>query len=786
MKILIIDNFDSFTFNLVDYFKRLECEVVVYRNTIDPSKIDAEVPDLIVFSPGPSVPKNAGNIMKIIDLYHKKYPMFGVCLGHQALIEYFGGELKFVAPVHGKSSAISHDGQTIFENIPNRFMAGRYHSLAAKRVPDCFTVSALHDDIVMAIRHKELPIEGVQFHPESVLTMKGEQGIKMIQNVLEHLVITQKKSASSLISFLKASIEGRLSITEQEEFLRSKKEVSAQELADVVDYLQGKMSMQVELPNAIDVCGTGGSVLLRINTSTIAAFVLSSLGVGVAKHGNRAASGRVGSFDVLEALGIGFQENAREIEHMYKKTKLAFLFARTFHPVMKHFAEVRQKIGAPTFFNILGPLLSPAHVQRQVIGTAFRDKMHLIAEAARLLGKERIAVVCGEDGLDEVTLTGTTHVVELKNGKIEKYSLRPEDFGVQPAKFSEIEGGTLSENKEIAERILSGKSKTRHTDLILMNCALALRIAGIEEDVKRGFVLAKSALAAGKAHASLEQARMYSNIPSILLEIVQNKMGEVEERKMQTPLANFKQNLSCSDRSFKRSLRSAVEHAGPDSGLVRVISEIKRASPSAGTLRDAENFSPLAIAQQYEAAKVAAISVLTDTKYFGGRLEDLTQVSAATQRTPLLCKDFIIDEYQIYEARTYGADAILLIAAILTEDQIKRFIAIARELKMDALCEVHTEEEVLKVLAAGAEIIGINNRDLHTFEIDLQTTHDLAPLIPKSKIIVSESGFVSGEDVAQLPPNVNAILVGTSLMRAQNIPEKLDELMNAKSLSSTF
>lgn len=183
-KILMIDNFDSFTFNLVDYFRQLGAEIVVYRNDVDPGIVDEVKPDLIVFSPGPSVPREAGNMMKIIDLYHEKYPMFGVCLGHEAFVEYFGGNLKHVAPVHGQASPVEHDGETIFEELPQEFLAGRYHSLVADKVPDCFEISARFGDIVMGIRHKTLPIEGVQFHPESVLTMKNGNGLKLISNLI--------------------------------------------------------------------------------------------------------------------------------------------------------------------------------------------------------------------------------------------------------------------------------------------------------------------------------------------------------------------------------------------------------------------------------------------------------------------------------------------------------------------------------------------------------------------------------------------------------------------------
>lgn len=183
-KILLIDNFDSFTFNLVDYFKRLDCNVKVYRNDINPKKVKEIDPDLIVISPGPSVPKKAGNLMKIIDMAHEKYPIFGVCLGHEALIEYFGGSLKFTKPVHGKSSRIKHNGKGIFKGLEQNFQGGRYHSLVGNKIPKCFKITAKSEGLVMAIKHKTLPIESVQFHPESVLTMKNDSGLKLIKNLI--------------------------------------------------------------------------------------------------------------------------------------------------------------------------------------------------------------------------------------------------------------------------------------------------------------------------------------------------------------------------------------------------------------------------------------------------------------------------------------------------------------------------------------------------------------------------------------------------------------------------
>ncbi|QQS59838.1 aminodeoxychorismate/anthranilate synthase component II [Candidatus Peregrinibacteria bacterium] len=186
--ILLIDNFDSFTFNLVDFFETAGGNITIFRNDVAVENIRPEKYDLLIISPGPSVPKNAGNLMKIIEKSLEKVPIFGVCLGHEALAEVFGGSLKFVLPVHGRSTAIHHDEKTIFENIPQDFSGGRYHSLAVDAMPKDFEISATtKDGIIMAMRHKTLPIESVQFHPESVLTMKKDSGMNIVRNVMRIL-----------------------------------------------------------------------------------------------------------------------------------------------------------------------------------------------------------------------------------------------------------------------------------------------------------------------------------------------------------------------------------------------------------------------------------------------------------------------------------------------------------------------------------------------------------------------------------------------------------------------
>lgn len=188
LNVLFIDNFDSFTYNLVDEFAKRNCNVFVYRNNVSVSELEKIVLEkkigLIVVSPGPSTPKDAGNSMKIIEFFAGKIPVFGVCLGLQCMVEVFGGKVgKCSETLHGKNSLILHDNKTVFFGMENPFNAGRYHSLCGLKIPNCLEVSAKTESgIVMALRHKKFFVEGVQFHPESILTPEGG---KIIENLIE-------------------------------------------------------------------------------------------------------------------------------------------------------------------------------------------------------------------------------------------------------------------------------------------------------------------------------------------------------------------------------------------------------------------------------------------------------------------------------------------------------------------------------------------------------------------------------------------------------------------------
>jgi len=249
---------------------------------------------------------------------------------------------------------------------------------------------------------------------------------------------------------------------------------------------------------------------------------------------------------------------------------------------------------------------------------------------------------------------------------------------------------------------------------------------------------------------------------TILSQILASKRVEVEGRRAQMPLQELQARLP--DLPPTRRFLDALHHTP---NPIALIAEVKRASPSKGVIR--AEFDPLTLAQRYAEAGADALSILTDEPYFGGRLEYLARIRSHVP-LPLLRKDFIVDTYQIYESRVMGADAILLIVAAVESDAtLREWRELAESLGLDALVEVHTEAELERALRTGATLIGINNRNLHTFETRLQTTFDLLPRVPPDRVVVSESGIETAEQVRALhQAGVQAMLVGETLMRAED------------------
>ena len=257
----------------------------------------------------------------------------------------------------------------------------------------------------------------------------------------------------------------------------------------------------------------------------------------------------------------------------------------------------------------------------------------------------------------------------------------------------------------------------------------------------------------------------------ILEQIVKDNLEELESRKRTLPLVELRKMAL--EQSPPLDFASALRGEG-----IKLIAEVKKASPSRGVIRF--NFDPVEIAQTYATNGASAISVLTEARYFQGSLNYLKEIREALRdkKLPLLRKDFLWDPYQVYESRAYGADSLLLIVAILSPEKLEELLGLSHELGMNCLVEVHNEAELKIALSSQAGIIGINNRDLSTFNVDLATTERLRPLIPPDRIVVSESGIKDRDDMEKLKQwGVDAALIGESLVSADNIAAKMRELL---------
>ena len=325
----------------------------------------------------------------------------------------------------------------------------------------------------------------------------------MYKAVIKKL-LEKKDLETTEIDFLFTSLmENKLEQTQAAALLTAlaAKGFSALELSGAAKNLMS-FAKKFSFPDAIDNCGTGGSGLLRFNVSTTAAFVLAAGGVRVAKHGNRGMGGRVGSFDILESLGVPFALDLEQTKKTLEENNLVFLFAPSFHPAMRHVGPIRKELGFKTIFNVLGPLLNPAQVDNQIIGVSNPEDMEKMAEALISLGRKKFMLFFG-DGLDEITLTGETKVIEYQGDEAVKYTLKPEDFGLEKVNFDKIAGGGLEENTEKLEKILKGKDISPLSDMVAINAGAGFYLMGIAEDILAGFSRAKEIIRSGEAWQKL-------------------------------------------------------------------------------------------------------------------------------------------------------------------------------------------------------------------------------------------------------------------------------------------
>lgn len=536
--ILFIDNVDSFTYNLVDQLRNSKHCVTVYRNTIPADVIIEKLSQMqnpiLMLSPGPGTPSEAGCMPELLKRLKGQLPIIGICLGHQAIVESYGGSIVPAGDIlHGKASLIEHDEQAMFRGLPNPLPVARYHSLKGENIPNTLTINALCNNIVMAVRNDHDRVYGFQFHPESILTT---QGVKLLEQTIEWaLNPPQPKSQSkpeAIIDKQEYNIQPIINklylgqtLTQDESkilfnlIIQGKIEPTVLATAVISMKVRGERpdeiagAAQALLENAdsfdipdyefTDIVGTGGDGTNSINISTASAFVAAALGYKVAKHGNRGVSSKSGSSDVLSALGIKLNMPAEASRKALDELGVCFLFAQQYHSGFRHAAPVRQLLKTRTIFNVLGPLINPSRPKRILLGVYHPDLIKPIAETLKMLGYTHAYVVHGS-GMDEVAIHGETQVAEVRNGEIRYFTLMPQDFGLKQYTLKDIEGGTPEMNRDMLIAILQGHGKPAHEAAIAANVAMLMSLFG-QSDLKQNAQQAIDMMHSGKAYTLLQQ-----------------------------------------------------------------------------------------------------------------------------------------------------------------------------------------------------------------------------------------------------------------------------------------
>jgi anthranilate phosphoribosyltransferase len=284
------------------------------------------------------------------------------------------------------------------------------------------------------------------------------------------------------------------------------KGTTVEELVGAATVMRDK-SVPVECPGecvVLDTCGTGGDVRGTFNISTAAAIVVAGAGVKVVKHGNRSASSKSGSADVLERLGLTLEQTARQLTRCLAEANICFAFARSHHPAMKFVAPARTSLGIPTIFNLLGPLTNPARARHQLLGVFAPELTDRLATVLRELKSERAWVVHADDGLDELSTLGTTRVSELKDGDVHTWHLDPKELGIPYARLSDLQVGGVEESAEVISRVLIGEQGAPR-DITVLNAAAALVVAGAAQDLRDALGRAEDAIDTGAANRTLEK-----------------------------------------------------------------------------------------------------------------------------------------------------------------------------------------------------------------------------------------------------------------------------------------
>mgnify|MGYP003559530164 CR=1 FL=1 len=293
--------------------------------------------------------------------------------------------------------------------------------------------------------------------------------------------------------------------------LRMKGE-TLEELVGFASVLRDKAeTISPKVGNYVDLVGTGGDCTYTFNISTTSAFAVAAAGLPVAKHGNRSISSKSGAGDVLEELGVNIMAEPATVERCVNEAGIGFMFAQLFNKSMKYVGQARKEMGVRTVFNILGPLANPSRAKNMVVGVYSPMLTEVVAKAMARLGVLRAFVVSGRDNMDEITLTGTTTISEIKDGEVKTFQFTPEEVGLKTCSLEELRGGDGKENAKITKAILSGEEKGPKRDIVLLNAGATLYVGGIAKDMKEGIELAAEVIDSGKAKAVLDKLVEESN-----------------------------------------------------------------------------------------------------------------------------------------------------------------------------------------------------------------------------------------------------------------------------------
>lgn len=328
------------------------------------------------------------------------------------------------------------------------------------------------------------------------------------QHALQQIVANQEILHDDMVALMRQIMQGEVSpvlIAAIITGLRMKKETVGEiaAAAQVMRELAAKVDVAEDV-HLVDTCGTGGDSLHTFNISTTSAFVVAAAGGRVAKHGGRSVSSKSGSADVLEALGVNLNQTPQQVAQCVDEIGVGFMFAPNYHAAMKHAAPVRRELGIKTLFNILGPLTNPAGARQQVLGVFSEDLVKTLAHVLQQLGSRHVLIVHGSDGLDEITISGATHIGELKHGQVTGYTIRPEDFGFKTAAIETIRVADSEQAKGMLLSVLDNAIGAAR-DIVLLNAGAAIYVAGITESLAQGVEKARQAIESGAARDKLQQ-----------------------------------------------------------------------------------------------------------------------------------------------------------------------------------------------------------------------------------------------------------------------------------------